>query len=98
LRLAYLGITNTFALLRLLPRSDQDKDSEILALRHQLTVLQRHLDGVPRCGIGGPEAADLVDGDRDHAAGTVQGGRCYRIGWCGRGTVRGRFPTVGQSA
>ncbi len=45
LRLAYLGITNAFALLRLLPRSLQDKDAEILALRHQLTVLQRQLDG-----------------------------------------------------
>ena len=43
LRLAYLGVTNTFALLRLLPRSDRDKDAEILALRHQLAVLQRHL-------------------------------------------------------
>jgi hypothetical protein len=29
LRLAYLGITNAFALLRLLPRSDRDKDAEI---------------------------------------------------------------------
>jgi transposase InsO family protein len=45
LRLAYLGITNAFALLRLLPRSDRDKDTEILALRHQLMILQRHLDG-----------------------------------------------------
>ncbi|GAA4733924.1 integrase core domain-containing protein [Phytohabitans rumicis] len=45
LRLAYLGITNAFALLRLLPGSDRDKDAEILALRHQLTVLQRQLDG-----------------------------------------------------
>jgi hypothetical protein len=45
LRLAYLGITNAFALLRLLPRSDRDKDAEILALRHQLNVLQRQLDG-----------------------------------------------------
>jgi hypothetical protein len=45
LRLAYLGITNAFALLRLLPRSDRDKDAEILALRHQLAVLQRQLDG-----------------------------------------------------
>jgi putative transposase len=45
LRLAYLGITNAFALLRLLPGSDRDKDAEILALRHQLAVLQRHLDG-----------------------------------------------------
>jgi putative transposase len=45
LRLAYLGITNPFALLRLLPGSDHDKDAEILALRHQLAVLQRQLDG-----------------------------------------------------
>jgi putative transposase len=43
LRLAYLGVTNTFALLRLLPMSDHDKDVEILALRHQITVLQRQL-------------------------------------------------------
>jgi transposase InsO family protein len=43
LRLAYLGVTNAFALLRLLPRSDRDKDAEILALRHQIAVLQRHL-------------------------------------------------------
>ena len=45
LRLAYLGITNAFALLRLLPGGDRDKDAEILALRHQLGVLQRQLDG-----------------------------------------------------
>jgi hypothetical protein len=43
LRLAYLGVTNVFALLWLLPRSDRDKDAEILVLRHQLTVLQRQL-------------------------------------------------------
>jgi len=43
LRLAYLGVTNAFALLRLLPRSDRDKDAEILTLRHQITVLQRQL-------------------------------------------------------
>jgi len=34
LHLAYQGITNAFALLRLLPGSDRDKDAEILALRH----------------------------------------------------------------
>jgi hypothetical protein len=45
LRLAYLAVTNAFALLRLLPRSDRDKDAEILALRQRLTVLQRQLDG-----------------------------------------------------
>jgi putative transposase len=43
LRLAYLGITNAFALLRLLPGSNRDKDTEILALRHQLAVLHRQL-------------------------------------------------------
>ena len=45
LRLAYLGVTNALAMLRLLPMSDRAKDVEILALRHQITVLQRHLDG-----------------------------------------------------
>jgi putative transposase len=44
LQLAYLSMTNAFALLRLLPRSDQDKDAEILVLRHQITVLERQLD------------------------------------------------------
>ncbi|MEU4770205.1 hypothetical protein AB0H12_44025 [Actinosynnema sp. NPDC023794] len=43
LRLAYLGVTNAFALLRLLPMTDRDKDVEILALRHQLTILERQL-------------------------------------------------------
>ncbi|MEV0132574.1 integrase core domain-containing protein [Dactylosporangium sp. NPDC050688] len=43
LRLAYLAATNAFALLRLLPMSDRDKDIEILALRHQLLVLQRQV-------------------------------------------------------
>jgi hypothetical protein len=43
LRLAYLAATNTFALLRLMPMSDRDKDIEILALSHQLLVLQRQV-------------------------------------------------------
>ena len=43
LRLAYLTVTNTFAALRLLPMRDRDKDAEILALRHQLAVLERQL-------------------------------------------------------
>jgi putative transposase len=45
LRLAHFGITNTLALLRLLPMSDQDKDAEILVFRHQITVLERQLHG-----------------------------------------------------
>jgi putative transposase len=43
LRLAYLGVANAFAVLRLLPMSNRDKDVEILALRHQITVLERQL-------------------------------------------------------
>jgi putative transposase len=42
-RLAYLSATNVFALLRLLPASDRDTDVEILALRHQIAVLERRL-------------------------------------------------------
>ncbi|MEV5543603.1 integrase core domain-containing protein [Saccharopolyspora shandongensis] len=43
LGLAYLGVANAFAMLRLLPMSDRDKDVEILALCHQITVLERQL-------------------------------------------------------
>ncbi|MGW4517455.1 integrase, partial [Streptomyces sp. NPDC004393] len=43
LRLAYIGVSNALALLRLLPMSDRDKDIEILVLRHQITVLERQL-------------------------------------------------------
>jgi transposase InsO family protein len=42
LRLAYPGVTNVFLPLRL-PMSDQDKDAEILALRHHVLILQRQL-------------------------------------------------------
>ena len=45
LRLAYLTVSNTFAALRLVPVSDRDKDLEILALRHQIAVLERQLGG-----------------------------------------------------
>ncbi|MEV0809784.1 integrase core domain-containing protein [Micromonospora sp. NPDC050200] len=38
-------MSHTFALLRLLPASDREKDVEILALRHQVDVLRRQLDG-----------------------------------------------------
>jgi hypothetical protein len=51
----YLGMTNVFALLRLLPVSNRDKDAEILALRHQLLVLQRQL---------GPDRARFTPADR----------------------------------
>jgi putative transposase len=44
LRLPYLALTSVFTFIRLLPMSDTDKDIEILALRHQLVVLQRQID------------------------------------------------------
>ncbi|WUR84294.1 hypothetical protein OG967_38770 [Streptomyces phaeochromogenes] len=55
LRLAYPGVTNVFALLRLLPMSDHGKDIEILALRRQFMVLERQL---------GKERARFAPGDR----------------------------------
>ena len=55
LRLAYLGVTNAFAMLRLLPMNNRDKDVEILALRHQITVLERQL---------GKEKVRFAAGDR----------------------------------
>ena len=39
-RFAYLAVTHAFAALRLLPMTDREKDVEMLALRHQLAVLQ----------------------------------------------------------
>ncbi|MGW9030379.1 integrase core domain-containing protein [Streptomyces sp. NPDC055722] len=44
LRLPYLTLTSVFTLIRLLPMRDRGKDAEILALRHQLAVLQRQID------------------------------------------------------
>ncbi|WP_199487877.1 helix-turn-helix domain-containing protein [Actinomadura spongiicola] len=45
LRLAYVTVTNAFAVLRLLPMTEREKDAEILVLRHQIVVLERQLAG-----------------------------------------------------
>ncbi|MEV5718174.1 hypothetical protein AB0L41_30170 [Amycolatopsis mediterranei] len=42
-RFIYLAVVHVFAALRLLSMTDREKDVEILALRHQLTILQRQL-------------------------------------------------------
>jgi transposase len=48
-RFAYLAVSHVFAALRLLRMTDRDKDIEVLALPHQLTVLHRQLgDQRPR--------------------------------------------------
>ncbi|WP_233599771.1 hypothetical protein [Micromonospora sp. M71_S20] len=38
-------MTNALAMLRLPPMSDRAKDAEILALRHQIAVLERQMHG-----------------------------------------------------
>jgi hypothetical protein len=43
LRLAYLGVMNALAMLRLVPKSDGKKDAKILSLRHQITAPERQL-------------------------------------------------------
>lgn len=42
-RFAYLAVSHALAALRLLRMTDREKEVEILALRHQLTVLHRQL-------------------------------------------------------
>jgi hypothetical protein len=56
LRLSYLALSTVFAFARLLPMSDTDKDVEILALRHQLAVLQRQIDRPPSRRRTGPSS------------------------------------------
>jgi putative transposase len=44
LRLSCLAVSSVFTVMRLLPVSGAEKDIEILALRHQLAILQRQID------------------------------------------------------
>ncbi|MEU4828451.1 hypothetical protein AB0H37_41930, partial [Actinomadura sp. NPDC023710] len=59
LRLAYLTVANTFAALRVLPMTDQEKDAEILVLRHQVAMLERQLAGT-RVRFTAPDRALLA--------------------------------------
>ncbi|WP_328631418.1 integrase core domain-containing protein [Streptomyces sp. NBC_00356] len=58
-RLACIAVSHAFTALRLIPMSDHDKDVEILALRHQLAVLQRRL-GSQRPGFQEADRAFLA--------------------------------------
>lgn len=93
LRLTYLAVANAFAALRLPPMSDRDKDAEILALRHQLVVLQRQL-GPARVGrrkVG----ADPPRRDRPSArARAVCGTTRRRARRFGPGPTRRPLPSV----
>jgi putative transposase len=44
LRLPYLAVSRMFAFIRILPMNDADKKLQMLALLHQLVVLQRQID------------------------------------------------------
>jgi hypothetical protein len=44
LSLSYLAMSTVFTMMRLLPLDGTEKDVEILALRHQLAILQRQID------------------------------------------------------
>ncbi|MEU0569231.1 hypothetical protein ABZ297_28175 [Nonomuraea sp. NPDC005983] len=58
-RLACLTVTNAFVALRLLRMGDRDKDAEILALRHQITVLERQLGAATRVRFAAEDRAFL---------------------------------------
>ncbi|MET8861996.1 hypothetical protein ABZW11_03475 [Nonomuraea sp. NPDC004580] len=60
LHLAYLAVTNTFAAVRLLPMGHRDKDIEILALRHQITILERQLGVGARARFASEDRAFLA--------------------------------------
>jgi putative transposase len=64
LRLVYLGMASAFAMLRLQPMSDRDMDVEVLALRHQIAVLERQLNG---------QRVRFDAGDRAFLAALLQG-------------------------
>jgi hypothetical protein len=66
-RFAYLAVTHAFAALRILPMTDREKDVEILALRHQLTVLQRQL-GDQRPQLRPEDRAPRADPSRSSAS------------------------------
>jgi hypothetical protein len=57
LRLTYLGITNAFALLRLLPGGDRDKDIEILfpvVRKETIRVGDKIAENLPRYRLTPP--------------------------------------------
>ena len=44
-RFVCLAVVHVFAVLRLLSMTDRERDVEIVALRHQSTILQRQFGG-----------------------------------------------------
>lgn len=82
LRLAYLGVTNAFAMLHLLPMGDRDKTVEILALRHQIMTLERQLR---------EERVRFTPSDRAFLAAQLHGSPGTCSAECGCWCVRTRY-------
>ncbi|MFC9612278.1 MULTISPECIES: hypothetical protein [unclassified Streptomyces] len=65
-------MTQTFAALRLLPMTDREKNAEILALHHQLGLLQRQLGELQldpgRPAVGPCGARKVIAAGHDHRA------------------------------
>ncbi|MER5426611.1 hypothetical protein [Streptosporangium roseum] len=59
-RLAYLTVMNAFAARWLLPRGNRDKDAQILALHHQITVLEGQLGADTRVKFASEDRAILA--------------------------------------
>ncbi len=55
-----LTVRNALTALRLLPVSDRDKNVEILALRHQITILERQLGADTRVRFAPEDGAFLA--------------------------------------
>ncbi|MGY0063366.1 hypothetical protein ACWY4P_43725 [Streptomyces sp. LZ34] len=70
LRLLYLAPSTMFTFMRLVPMSDREKDLEILALRHQLAVLQHTVDR-PVTTVYERGLARLIHHEIDHLNGLV---------------------------
>ncbi|MFE0153658.1 hypothetical protein ACFWY5_41430 [Nonomuraea sp. NPDC059007] len=71
LRLACLAVTNAFAASRLLRRGDRDKDIEIIALRHQITVRERQFGAGTRARFAPEDRALLAVPLTSRRAGTA---------------------------
>ena len=91
LRLAYLGITNAFTLLQLLPGTDRDKDAEIPAFatnsRYCTANSAAHHPLDPRPGAAlGPENPSWgyrrAHGEPSSDSAPKEGGRHRLCGWC----------------
>jgi hypothetical protein len=94
LRLAYLRVTNAFALLRLLTVSDRDKEVEILVVRHEALLVRMEVKDRPspcrRSGGVKLEAVRAGGSPVRAGAASTKSRRSGTAGWAGRGERDGK--------